>query len=90
LNHLEIIFVQTRVIVQSSEIALSRGDLDAYADDYLDLPWYGTGEKGIGTKAFADMEGLLKSEALKLLESWRAVGKVTRRLTNKGWVWWHM
>jgi hypothetical protein len=73
-----------------AEIALSRGDFDAYADDYLDLPWWGTGEKGMGTKEFADSLGLQKSEANKLLESWRAVGKVTRRLTNKGYVWWHM
>jgi hypothetical protein len=72
------------------EAALIKGGLDDYADDYLELPWWGMGEKGMSTKEFADQLGIEKGEARKLLKSWQVLGKVTGRITNKGEVWWRM
>lgn len=72
------------------QASLSREELEVYADDYLKLPWYGTSEKGMSTREFAEMLGIQKSQALKLLKSWQIVGKVSSRITNKGEVWWHM
>ena len=63
-------------------------DISKFEHYYWELPVYGFSEEGIKTSEFANMIGKDSLEAKKILESWRALGRATRRPSGREYKWW--
>lgn len=63
-------------------------NIPEFENYYWQLPVYGCGEEGIKTSEFAMIIRKDSQEARKILESWRALGRATRRPSGREYKWW--